>query len=59
MRYYLVTNNNLSFHLIKTDKDLSETEINRIMEERLNITEEHREFYVYQMWWPENPIIEI
>lgn len=59
MRYYLVTNNNLSFHLIKTDKDLSETEINRIMEERLNIVEEHREFYVYQMWWDENPIIEI
>ena len=45
--------------MIKTDKDLSETEINRIMEEKLNITEEHREFYVYQMWWPENPIIEI
>lgn len=59
MKYYLVTNNNLSFHLIKTKKDLSEQEINKIMEERLNITGEHREFYVYQMWWKDNPIIEI
>lgn len=59
MRYYLVTNNNLSFHLIKTEKDLTVNEINRIMEETLNILDEHREYYVYQMWWPENPIIEI
>lgn len=38
---------------------MSEQEINKIMEERLNITGEHREFYVYQMWWKDNPIIEI
>ena len=59
MHYYLVTNNGLSFNLIKTEKDLSEEDINRIMEEKLNITNEHREFYVHQMWWYENPIIEI
>lgn len=59
MHYYLVTNNGLSFNLIKTERDLSETEINRFMEDYLNISGEHREFYVHQMWWNENPIIEI
>ena len=59
MRYYLVTNNNLSFHLIKTEKDLGQDEINRIMEEKLNILDEHREYYVHHMWWDENPPIEV
>ena len=59
MHYYLVTNNGLSFNLIKTERDLSEIEINRFMEDYLNISGEHLEFYVYQMWWDENPIIEI
>lgn len=59
MNYYLVTNNGTTFNMIKTTKDLSEEDINHIMEERLNLPKEHREFFVYQMWWDENPIIEI
>ena len=59
MNYYLVTTNNLTFNLIKTDKDLGEDEINRIMEEKLNLPSEHPVFWVHTMWWDENPVIEI
>lgn len=59
MNYYLVTTNNLTFNLIKTEKDLGEDEINRIMGEKLNLPSEHPVFWVHTMWWSENPVIEI
>lgn len=62
MNYYLVTHDNLAFHLIKTERDLSEDEINEIMKEKYyKDAPEMPVYWVRSMWWGDgkNGVIEV
>lgn len=58
--YYLVTNDRLGWHLVKSDKDLTENEIDDYFGKKfypgMNIWPS---FWVESMWNDENPVVEL
>ncbi len=60
-KYYLVTNNRLSWHLVKSDRDLTEKEIDEYFGNKFYPdADEWPTFWVETMWWDdENPIVEL